>query len=146
MYCWLRFRTPRHAEHQDLQDAFHEHIPALRSQGGEEGPHNSRLPVILSWNIRHLAPIPYLRYTVHTMSTESLKLQLIERLLRTNNETLLKRIADLFRKEKDEAEVDGLTDEHFSIVKDRYEEYKRGEGTGHTWEEVCEMARKAEKA
>ena len=80
------------------------------------------------------------------MSTESLKPQLIERLLRTNNETLLKQIADLFHKEKDEAEVDGLTDEHFSIVQDRYEEYKRGEGTGHTWEEVREMARKAKKA
>ncbi|MBK6883039.1 MAG: addiction module protein [Flavobacteriales bacterium] len=74
------------------------------------------------------------------MSTESLKLQLIERLLRTTDEGLLKKVADLFRSEKSEDE-DGLTDEHYSIVKERYEEYKRGEGKSYTWEEVREMVR-----
>lgn len=78
------------------------------------------------------------------MSTESLKLQLIERLLRTTDESLLKKVADLFRAEASEDE-DGLTDEHYNIVKERYEEYKRGEGRSYTWEEVREMARKAKK-
>ncbi len=79
------------------------------------------------------------------MSTESLKLQLIERLLRTTDEGLLKKVADLFRSEPD-VDEDGLTDEHYNIVKERYEEYKRGEGKSYTWEEVREMARKAKKA
>lgn len=74
------------------------------------------------------------------MSTESLKLQLIERLLRTTDEGLLKKVADLFRAENDE---DGLTDEHYNIVKEREAAYKRGEGKSYTWEEVREMARKA---
>lgn len=78
------------------------------------------------------------------MSTDLLKLQLIERLLRTNDEGLLKKVADLFRTEAGEDE-DGLTDEHYNIVKERYEEYKRGEGRSYTWEEVREMARKAKK-
>ena len=79
------------------------------------------------------------------MSTESLKLQLIERLLRTTDEGLLKKVADLFRTEKSEDE-DGLTDEHFNIVKEREAAYKRGEGKSYTWDEVREMARKAKKA
>lgn len=78
------------------------------------------------------------------MSTDLLKLQLIERLLRTNDEGLLKKVADLFRTEASEDE-DGLTDEHYNIVKERYAEYKRGEGRSYTWEEVREMARKAKK-
>ena len=80
------------------------------------------------------------------MSTESLKLQLIERLLRTTDEGLLMKVADLFRGEKNAGDEDGLTDEHYNIVKERYEEYKRGEGKSYTWEEVREMARKAKKA
>jgi hypothetical protein len=78
------------------------------------------------------------------MSTESLKLQLIERLLRTQDEGLLKKVASLFKKEAD-VEEDGLTDEHYNIVQERFEEYKRGEGKSFTWEEVREMARKAKK-
>lgn len=78
------------------------------------------------------------------MSTESLKLELIERLLRTKDEALLKKVADLFRSEKSEDE-DGLTDEHYNIVKEREAAYKRGEGKSYTWEEVREMARKAKK-
>lgn len=78
------------------------------------------------------------------MSTESLKLQLIERLLRTTDEGLLKKVADLFRSEAEDDE-DGLTDEHYTIVKEREAAYKRGEGKSYTWEEVREMARKAKK-
>lgn len=74
------------------------------------------------------------------MSTESLKLELIERLLRTNDEGLLKKVADLFRAEKSEDE-DGLTDEHYNIVKEREAAYKRGEGKSYTWEEVRAMVR-----
>lgn len=77
------------------------------------------------------------------MSTESLKLQLIERLLRTNDEGLLKKVADLFRSETEDE--DGLTDEHYNIVKEREAAYKRGEGKSYTWDEVREMARKAKK-
>ncbi|MBK6539756.1 MAG: addiction module protein [Flavobacteriales bacterium] len=80
------------------------------------------------------------------MSTESLKLQLIERLLRTTDEGLLKKVADLFRSEKNAEDEDGLTDEHYNIVKEREAAYKRGEGKSYTWEEVREMARKAKKA
>src|SRR5690554_2875653 len=79
--------------------------------------------------------------TVHAMSTESLKLQLIERLLRTQDEGLLKKVADLFRSEKVVEEEDELTDEHYNIVKERYEEYKRGEGKSYTWEETKAMIR-----
>ena len=77
------------------------------------------------------------------MSTESLKLQLIERLLRTTDEGLLKKVADLFRSEKSEDE-DGLTDEHYNIVKEREAAYKRGEGKSYTLEEVRAMVRKGE--
>ncbi|MBS1940595.1 MAG: addiction module protein [Bacteroidetes bacterium] len=80
------------------------------------------------------------------MSTESLKLELIERLLRTTDESLLKQVAALFRSAKGEEDADGLTDEHYNIVKERYAEYKRGERKSYTWEEVREMARKAKKA
>ncbi len=80
------------------------------------------------------------------MSTESLKLQLIERLLRTTDESLLRKVADLFRSEKVAEDEDGLTDEHFNIVKEREAAYKRGEGRSYTWEEVREMARKAKNA
>ena len=55
------------------------------------------------------------------------------------------KVADLFRAEKSEDE-DGLTDEHYNIVKEREAAYKRGEGKSYTWEEVREMARKAKKA
>ena len=75
------------------------------------------------------------------MSTDLLKLQLIERLLRTNDEGLLKKVADLFRAEKDAEDEDGLTDEHYNIVKERYEEYKRGEGRSYTLEEAKAMIR-----
>ena len=73
------------------------------------------------------------------MSTESLKLQLIERLLRTKDEGLLKKVADLFRAEKEDE--DGLTDEHYNIVKEREAAYKRGEGRSYTWEETKAMIR-----
>ena len=74
------------------------------------------------------------------MSTDLLKLQLIERLLRTTDEGLLKKVADLSRLETSEDE-DGLTDEHYNIVKEREAAYKRGEGKSYTWEEVREMVR-----
>ena len=74
------------------------------------------------------------------MSTESLKLQLIERLLRTTDEGLLKKVADLFRSEKAEDE-DGLTDEHYNIVKEREAAYKRGEGKSYTWDEAKDLIR-----
>lgn len=74
------------------------------------------------------------------MSTESLKLQLIERLLRTTDESLLRKVADLFRSEK-VAEDEDLTDEHFSIVKERKAAYKRGEGRSYTWEEAKDLIR-----
>jgi hypothetical protein len=79
------------------------------------------------------------------MSTESLKLQLIERLLRTTDEGLLNKVADLFRSDPASSaggeDEDGLTDEHYNIVKEREAAYKRGEGKSYTWEEVREMAR-----
>jgi hypothetical protein len=74
------------------------------------------------------------------MSTESLKLQLIERLLRTTDEGLLKKVADLFRSDKG-GDEDGLTDEHHNIVKEREAAYKRGEGKSYTWEEAKDLIR-----
>ncbi len=79
------------------------------------------------------------------MTTEALKLQLIERLLRTEDESLLKQVAQLFRSSKDEVDEVGLTDEHYSIVQEREAAYKRGEGKSYSWEEVREMAWKAKK-
>ncbi len=73
------------------------------------------------------------------MSTESLKLELIERLLRTDDQSLLQKVADLFRSAQ--VDEDGLTDEHYNIVKERYEEYKRGEGKSYTWDEAKAMIR-----
>lgn len=64
------------------------------------------------------------------MSTESLKLELIERLLRTDDQSLLQKVADLFRSAQ--VDEDGLTDEHSNIVMERYEEYKSGEGKSYT--------------
>lgn len=74
------------------------------------------------------------------MSTESLKLQLIERLLRTTDEGLLKKVAELFRSENG-ANEEGLTDEHYNIVKEREAAYKRGEGKSYTWDEAKDMIR-----
>lgn len=74
------------------------------------------------------------------MSTESLKLQLIERLLRTTDEGLLQKVADLFRSEKSE-DADGLTDEHYNIVKEREAAYMRGEGKSYTWDEAKDLIR-----
>ena len=75
------------------------------------------------------------------MSTDLLKLQLIERLLRTKDEGLLKKVADLFRAEKNGADEDGLTDEHYNIVKEREAVYKRGEGKSYTWDEAKDLIR-----
>lgn len=75
------------------------------------------------------------------MSTETLKLQLIERLLHTEDESLLKQVAQLFRSSKDEVDEDGLTDEHYNIVKEREAAYKRGEGKSYTWEEAKDLIR-----
>ena len=79
------------------------------------------------------------------MSTESLKLQLIERLLRTTDEGLLKKVADLFRADPASSaggeDDDGLTDEHYNIVKEREAAYKRGEGKSYTWEEAKDLIR-----
>jgi hypothetical protein len=75
------------------------------------------------------------------MSTESLKLKLIESLLRTTDEGLLKKVADLFRSEKGEADEDGLTDEHYNIVKEREASYNRGEGKSYTWDEAKDLIR-----
>ena len=70
------------------------------------------------------------------MSTESIKLQLIERLLRTQDEGLLKKIASLFKKEEDV-----LTDEQYNIVQEREEAYKRGGGNSYTWDEAKALIR-----
>ncbi len=75
------------------------------------------------------------------MSTEALKLELIERLLRTSDESLLKKVADLFRSDKDAIDEDGLTDEHYNIVKEREAAYQRGEGKSYTWEEAKDLIR-----
>ena len=74
------------------------------------------------------------------MSTESLKLQLIERLLRTQDEGLLKKIASLFKKEAD-VEEDDHSDEQYNIVQEREEAYKRGEGNSYTWDEAKALIR-----
>lgn len=48
-------------------------------------------------------------------------------------------VADLFLSEKVVEDEDELTDERYNIVKERYEEYKRGEGKSYTWEETKAM-------
>lgn len=79
------------------------------------------------------------------MSTDLLKLQLIERLLRTTDEGLLKKVADLFRSDPASSaggeDEDGLTDEHYNIVKEREAAYKRGEGKSYTWDEAKDLIR-----
>lgn len=74
------------------------------------------------------------------MSTEALKLELIECLLRTEDEGLLRQVAALFRAGSSSA-ADPLSDEHLSIVNERLAEYQRGEGKGYTWEEAKAMIR-----
>ena len=75
------------------------------------------------------------------MSTEALKLELIEHLLYTKDEGLLRTIADLFRSAANKVDEDGLTDEHYNIVKEREAAYKRGEGKNYTWEEAKALIR-----
>lgn len=75
------------------------------------------------------------------MSTEALKLELIERLLRTKDEGLLKKVAALFRSAKNTSYEDGLTDEHYNIVKEREEACERGEGKGYSWDEAKALIR-----
>ncbi|HQZ94615.1 MAG TPA: hypothetical protein PLX64_16365, partial [Flavobacteriales bacterium] len=74
------------------------------------------------------------------MTTDTLKLQLIERLLMTKDKGLLNKIASLFKQETD-VDQEEVTDEQYSIVQERYEEYKRGEGKSYTWEETKAMIR-----
>jgi hypothetical protein len=75
------------------------------------------------------------------MSTESLKLELIERLLHTEDQGLLRKVADLFRSAQTEKDEDGLTDEHYNIVKEREAAYKRGEGKSYSWDEAKALIR-----
>ena len=50
-------------------------------------------------------------------------------------------MAEQFRSEKDAVDKDGLTDEHYNIVKEREAEYQRGESKSYTWEEAKELIR-----
>lgn len=70
------------------------------------------------------------------MPTEPLKLLLIERLLRTEDESLLKQVAQLFRSSKDEVDEVCLPDEHFSITKEREAAYDRCQGKSYAREEA----------
>jgi len=84
-------------------------------------------------------------YICYTKSTEIMdlqltKLELIEMLLNTKRETVLKKVRTLLEAEQDDF---SLTEEQYKVIDKRRENYLNGEGKSLTWEQVKQNALKA---
>ncbi|MCX2681264.1 hypothetical protein OOZ15_15030 [Galbibacter sp. EGI 63066] len=71
---------------------------------------------------------------------EQKKLQVLERLALSNDESLFDEIKILMDDKSDE---DVVPEEHYRILMEEHEAYLRGETKSFTWEEVKQNARKA---
>ncbi len=74
------------------------------------------------------------------MDLQLTKLELIEMLLNTKRETVLKKVRTLLEAEQDDF---SLTEEQYKIIDKRRENYLNGEGKSLTWEQVKQNALKA---
>ena len=74
------------------------------------------------------------------MDLQLTKLELIEMLLNTKRETVLKKVKLLLESEQDDF---SLTEEQYKVIDKRREAYLKGEGKSLTWEEVKQNALKA---
>jgi hypothetical protein len=74
------------------------------------------------------------------MDLQLTKLELIEMLLNTKRETVLKKVRTLLEAEQDDF---SLTEEQYKIIDKRRENYQNGEGNSLTWEQVKQNALKA---
>ncbi len=74
------------------------------------------------------------------MDLQLTKLELIEMLLNTKRETVLKKVRALLEEEQDDF---SLTEEQYKIIDKRRENYLNGEGKSLTWEQVKQNALKA---
>jgi hypothetical protein len=70
------------------------------------------------------------------------KLDLIERLIATTDETVLAKVGDLLAQEKGEF---SFTKEHLALLQERRERRKRGEGKGYSLAEVKGMLKTKKK-
>lgn len=75
------------------------------------------------------------------MDIKALKLEIMQQLLATESEELLKKVQQLFLLQEDFE----LTDDQKQMLDERRQRYLTGEGENHSWEEVKEAARKALK-
>ncbi len=69
------------------------------------------------------------------MDIQAEKLELIEMLLNTENESVIDKIKAIFKSENKDGQS-MLSEEQWAIVAERRAEYMRGEGTYHTLEEA----------
>jgi len=74
------------------------------------------------------------------MDLQLTKLELIEMLLNTKREAVLKKIKILLEAEQDDF---SLTEEQYKIIDKRRESYLNGKGKSLTWEQVKQNALKA---
>jgi len=74
------------------------------------------------------------------MDLQLTKLELIEMLLNTKRESVLKKVKLLLESEQDDF---SLTEEQYRVVDKRREAYLRGEGKSLAWEKVKQNALKA---
>jgi len=74
------------------------------------------------------------------MDLQLTKLELIEMLLNTKREAVLKKVKTILEAEQDDF---SLTEEQYKIIDKRRENYLNGEGKSLTWEQVKQNALKA---
>ncbi len=74
------------------------------------------------------------------MDLQLAKLELIEMLLNTKREAVLKKVKMLLETEQDDF---SLTEEQYKVIDKRREAYLKGEGKSFTWEQVKQNALKA---
>lgn len=74
------------------------------------------------------------------MDLQLTKLELIEMLLNTKRESVLKQVRALLEAEQDDF---SLTEEQYKIIDKRRESYLNGDGKSLTWEQVKQNALKA---
>ncbi len=76
------------------------------------------------------------------MDVRTIKLELVQQLLLTENEELLVKVQNILSADSENFE---LSDEHKKILDERKARADSGEGRSFSWEEVKEQARSAKK-
>jgi len=79
------------------------------------------------------------------MNLELSKLELIERLLHTQSESVIEKIKAIFEEESGNVQDDFRNEAFYTMLNERREEYTKGEGGEYTWDEIKANAQKASK-